>query len=239
MSEKETLLEETLCMIQNQAPHTQRELTPKQEILDPQRKGNFEEEETTSSVQCQYCNSRIIAGTSFCACGAKQQNLSKEHEEQTQTSVQQGIAYIQSLTQLGIRRQKLPGSTTDTAEHSKNTARPKITFNKAVTKGVKLGNTKERRMYSSIAGGWDMDSIYRERLRFETRTPRDCEIWDHNATTPDKSKDPKHQRTQEEREAFCGGCRTADVDKYGTCRSSTQEPRILRSFSLNPETCSR
>ena len=47
----------------------------------------------------------------------------------------------------------------------------------------------------------------------EGQTRRDCEVWDHIATTQDKSNDPKHQRTTAEREAHWGGWRTAKFDK--------------------------
>ena len=73
-------------------------------IPDLQRKGNLEEEGNTSSrVQCQCCNMANVVGTTFCACGAKQENLSKEQEEQARTSLQERFQYIHPfLTQLEI-----------------------------------------------------------------------------------------------------------------------------------------
>ena len=37
-------------------------------------------------------------------------------------------------------------------------------------------------MDSSMRERWNLDPIYRERLRFEGRPRIDCEVWDHIAT---------------------------------------------------------
>ena len=71
--------------------------------------------------------------------------MAREQQDQAHTSLQEGFAYIQSLTQLEIRLRNYDGIGTVRAEDNSNTASPNITFKKAVSKGVKLGNTKERR----------------------------------------------------------------------------------------------
>ena len=73
-----------------------------------QQKWNFEQNETLKKkVHGQCCNMTPVASTTFGACGVKQPNLSQEQEEQAQTSLQEGFAYIQALLQLEIRPRRL------------------------------------------------------------------------------------------------------------------------------------
>ena len=65
---------------------------------------------TSSIVQCQQCDMDKIIGTVFGSCGAKIPNLSEEQEEQAQTLLQEGFAYIQDHTQLEMRPRKLRGN---------------------------------------------------------------------------------------------------------------------------------
>ena len=63
-------------------------------------------------------------------------------------------------------------------------------YKNAVTQGVNIGNTEERRKYSSIAERLDLDPVYRKSLRYERRTQKYCEVWYHFATIQTKT-DPK------------------------------------------------
>ena len=104
---------------------------------------------------------------------------------------------------------------------------------KAATKGVNIGNTNERRKYSSSPERWFVDPIYREGLGFEARTRRDCELQDHFVTTQDKTNDPKYQRTMEEGDALRSGWRMANVHKTGRAEHKDDVYSFLsHSFNL-------
>ena len=104
---KDGASQETRCVIEEQVPRTKWQLTP---TLDLQKKRNFDEKKDSSIVQCQQCDMNKIIGTVFGSCGAKIPNLSEEQEEQAQTLLQEGFAYIQDHTQLEMRPRKLRGN---------------------------------------------------------------------------------------------------------------------------------
>ena len=66
--------------------------------------------------------------------------------------------------------------------------------------------------------------MYRESVRFESRTRRDFEVWDHIATTQDKSNNPKNQCTKAESEALWSGWMIADADKTGRAAALQKSP---------------
>ena len=72
----------------------------------------------------------------------------------------------------------------------------------------------------------------------EGQTRRDCEVWDHIATTQDKSNDPKHQRTTAERSTL-GRLEDSTIRQNRRFRRSTDAHRIFFSLSINPGTFSR
>ena len=78
----------------------------------------------------------------FVFCGAKRTHLPNGQEEQAQTLVNEGCAYNQALAKLEIRPQNLRGNTC--GQNGARQYKGKGHHWEAVTKAVKLGNTKER-----------------------------------------------------------------------------------------------
>ena len=86
---------------------------------------------------------------------------------------------------------------------------------------------EEREKHSPIVERWDMDPIYRERLRFEGRTRRDCKYWDHISTKQDKSKDLQYQRTQKEKHVgAAGGSKTSAKGRAVEVQMNTEIPSV-------------
>ena len=75
-------------------------------------------------------------------------------------------------------------------------------YHEAVAQRVNIGNTNERKQYSSIAETWDVDPISTEKVSVKEDTPEHfVEVWDRIATTHTNT-DPQDQRTEAEREAL-------------------------------------
>ena len=106
----------------------------------------------------------------LCSRGAKRLNSTKEQEEQAQTSLHQGFAYVQALTQLEIRRRKIERVTSTDKAKPAAARQARGPLPKAVTKSISFGDTEERRKYSSIIERLNLEPIYRESLRFENQT---------------------------------------------------------------------
>ena len=107
--------------------------------MDLQRNGNFEDDEKTSNVmQRPVCSTDFVAGTTFCACGAKQTTLSKEQEEQAPHSLQEGFACIQALISQSSRYdlELLRGNVYGQSRAQQQCGKVKDHHQKAVAKGV-------------------------------------------------------------------------------------------------------
>ena len=133
------------------------QLASNQETLELQNKGNIEENEKTSKrVHCPYNNMDNVEGTILCVCGAKQPNLLQEQEKLAGTSLQEGFAHIQALTKLEIRPPNLRGNVDGQSRAQQQFGKAQHHFQEAVSKSVKIGNTKERRKCSSMTERWDL-----------------------------------------------------------------------------------
>ena len=168
----------------------------------------------------------------LCVCGAKQPNLLQEQEKLAGTSLQEGFAHIQALPELEIRPPNLRGNVDGQSRAQQQFGKAQHLFQEAVTKSVKIGNTKETRKCSSMTERWDLD---RWSLPCENRTRRGCKIWDHIATTQDKSKDPKYKRTGAERQALWGGSRITNIDKTGRTAAVQAKPKYSLPSQLSRE----
>ena len=134
------------------------QLASNQETLELQNKGNLEENEKTSQrVHCQYNNMDNVEGTIYCVCGAKQPNLLQEQEKLAGTSLQEGFAHIQALTKLEVRPPNLRGNVDGQSRAQQQFGKAQHHFQEVVTKSVKIGNTKERKKFSSMTERWDLN----------------------------------------------------------------------------------
>ena len=149
-------------------------------------------------------------------------NIWQENKKgQAHTSFQERFAYIQSLTQLEIRLRNYDGIGTVRAEDNSNTASPNITFKKAVSKGVKLGNTKERR------------------TRYITNVSDSKAEHEDIAVSGTTSRPHKTRRTfrnitaQGQNEKHCGsGFWIAHVHKTGRVAAEQKKPECSLGLSL-------
>ena len=74
-------------------------------------------------------------------------------------------------------------TSTDRAEHSTSSARSRTITEKAASKGVNIGKHQQTNKCSSIVDRRVSDPIDRESLSYERPSRKDCEVWDHIATT--------------------------------------------------------
>ena len=71
--------------------------------------------------------------------------------------------------------------------------------------------------------------------RLESPARRDCEVWDHLATTQDKSNDPKHQRTNAGKEKLSCGWRIANFGQTGDAAAVRTNPEDFLASQLIQE----
>ena len=109
-----------------------------------------------------------------------QTHLSKAGEVQAQNTLQEGCASIQALTQLerrpGILRGNIYGQSRAQQAalrqgHGPVTTRPVEKVSTSQTP-KREGSTAPSPKY------WTLDLVYRDSLRFENRTRRDCGMWE-------------------------------------------------------------
>ena len=75
-----------------------------------------------------------------------------------------------------------------------------------------------------------MDPIYRQSHRSEGRTRKDCEVWDHFATTWNESTNSEHQSTKAECCTLGSGLRITNNDKTGRAPAVQKNPGTQSAF---------
>ena len=116
------------------------------------------------------------------------------------------------------KRKQTPKRTERLHRVSRTSGRPGTIIKRPSKKcfSVKIGNTQERRRYSSFS---------------EARTQRDRDLWDNITTTHDNLCDPNHHHTKSKRQAPWSESKIVHVDRNITWRRSSKEPGTLLSFS--------